>query len=291
MAIYNFDNYENIVVYTPGDPLPIQNNIDRVVKDGTVVWVKVALSFDEQGGGSIDDKTVYFNNTYGTLPTPTRAGYTFNGWFTASSGGTQIYSTTVVTNTLLTQTLYAQWTYAPAVPTISYYSASSNSLSFYITNNSPYTVTIYYEQSDSTPDANSITLAANATSNLLTISGLSAGTTYTVYARSYIGGIYSSSSSFTHATTNITTQSPTINDPYYNVKTSTYCYTVTNNDGSTATIYADFNSNPTTNRGDIASGSATAVIDTGVGFTPFTIYAKAQASGEDVSNVVSYYKS
>lgn len=43
-----------------------------------------------------------------TLPTPTRAGYIFNGWYTAASGGTRIEGTsyTPTSNT----TLYAQWT-------------------------------------------------------------------------------------------------------------------------------------------------------------------------------------
>lgn len=49
------------------------------------------------------------SSTYGTLPTPTRVGYTFNGWYTASSGGTQIVrSSTVCLSSA--QTLYAHWT-------------------------------------------------------------------------------------------------------------------------------------------------------------------------------------
>ena len=40
------------------------------------------------------------------MPTPTRSGYTFTGWFTAKTGGTKVYSTTKVTNNM---TLYAQW--------------------------------------------------------------------------------------------------------------------------------------------------------------------------------------
>ena len=43
------------------------------------------------------------------LPTPTRTGYTFNGWYTAASGGTKKTSTTTV-NITSNQTLYAHWT-------------------------------------------------------------------------------------------------------------------------------------------------------------------------------------
>ena len=42
----------------------------------------------------------------GTLATPTRSGYTFNGWYTAENGGTKITADTVVTRNM---TLYAQW--------------------------------------------------------------------------------------------------------------------------------------------------------------------------------------
>lgn len=48
-------------------------------------------------------------STYGTLPTPTRTGYTFDGWYTAATGGTKVTSSTTVT-TSGNQTLYAHWT-------------------------------------------------------------------------------------------------------------------------------------------------------------------------------------
>ena len=49
-----------------------------------------------------------YASTYGTLPTPTRSGYAFLGWFTASTGGTQITASSTVTITAA-QTLYAHW--------------------------------------------------------------------------------------------------------------------------------------------------------------------------------------
>lgn len=66
------------------------------------------VSFDSKGGNSISSKTVTYNKTYGTLTAPSRTGYTFVGWFTATSGGTQITSSTKVKITAA-QTLYAQW--------------------------------------------------------------------------------------------------------------------------------------------------------------------------------------
>lgn len=51
-----------------------------------------------------------YGSTYGKLPTPTRKGYKFLGWFTKKSGGTQILPTSKVKITKTT-TLYAHWDY------------------------------------------------------------------------------------------------------------------------------------------------------------------------------------
>ena len=63
-------------------------------------------------GGSVSPTSisVTYDKAYGTLPTPTRSGYTFAGWWTAKdSGGKQVYSTTVCKATG-NYTLYARWT-------------------------------------------------------------------------------------------------------------------------------------------------------------------------------------
>lgn len=60
-------------------------------------------------GGTPDDNTVLcytLDATYGTLPTASRSGQYFAGWFTAASGGTHITNTTTVAQNL---TLYAHW--------------------------------------------------------------------------------------------------------------------------------------------------------------------------------------
>ncbi len=68
------------------------------------------VTLNANGGTvSVSTITVYYDSTYGTLPTPTRDNYTFNGWFTAATGGSQITSTTTVKLTGAQQ-LYAQWT-------------------------------------------------------------------------------------------------------------------------------------------------------------------------------------
>lgn len=70
---------------------------------------RVRIVFAPNGGRvNSGSKTVICGKTYGTLPTPTRRGYTFAGWYTAKSGGSRIGSSSVV-RTTRNQTLYARW--------------------------------------------------------------------------------------------------------------------------------------------------------------------------------------
>jgi uncharacterized repeat protein (TIGR02543 family) len=82
-------------------------------------WTAVTytVTFNPNGGGtpSPASKSVTFADTYGALPVdPGRTGYTFAGWFTAPSAGTQITAASAV-STSSDHTLYAQWTAATGV--------------------------------------------------------------------------------------------------------------------------------------------------------------------------------
>ena len=76
-------------------------------------WEKLAtptVYFDATGGSpSFSEKTVTYSYTYDDLPTASRGGYSFSGWFTSSSGGSQVTSSTTV-NTVGNHKLYAHWT-------------------------------------------------------------------------------------------------------------------------------------------------------------------------------------
>lgn len=83
------------------------------------------VAFDANLGvaASPTSKSVSFGSAYGTLATTSRTGFTFNGWFTAASGGALVSTVTIVT-TASNHTLYAQWT---AVPTYAIsYNGNSN---------------------------------------------------------------------------------------------------------------------------------------------------------------------
>lgn len=72
----------------------------------------VEVTFDPNGGTTPESKRImYLDKTYGNngnLPTPTRTGYDFLGWYTAATGGTKITESTVVTISTA-HSIYAQW--------------------------------------------------------------------------------------------------------------------------------------------------------------------------------------
>jgi len=75
----------------------------------------ITVTYNSNGGGipSFSSQTYIPSATFSTLPTTTRAGYTFNGWYTAASGGTQALAATrpsTLFSSAATGTLYAQWT-------------------------------------------------------------------------------------------------------------------------------------------------------------------------------------
>lgn len=85
------------VTYLPGtltiSPIPVVNYV---------------VTFDPNGGSVNVTSATTSNGKLTSLPTATRSGYTFNGWYTAATGGTKVTADTIFTaNT----TIYAQWTY------------------------------------------------------------------------------------------------------------------------------------------------------------------------------------
>ena len=81
---------------------------DSANPDDPDVPVTCIVTFDTNDGSEVPDEVEYeVNETLGTLPTPTRSGYRFNGWYTAASGGRKVTASQKVTGDM---TLYAHWT-------------------------------------------------------------------------------------------------------------------------------------------------------------------------------------
>ena len=64
-------------------------------------------------GGSVSPASATYQGTALALPTPTRTGYKFNGWYTAASGGTKIGDAGATYVPSANITLYAQWEQKP----------------------------------------------------------------------------------------------------------------------------------------------------------------------------------
>ena len=73
------------------------------LEDGTS-----ATDFIPETGGTYTVSRQKYGSNYSLPSNPTRTGYTFNGWYTAVSGGTQITSSTAVKNGKTC--FYAHWT-------------------------------------------------------------------------------------------------------------------------------------------------------------------------------------
>ena len=111
------DGYEFIGWYTASvaGTLVDEETLNEVVGDRTLYarWaLKVStVSFDLNGAtGATPRDAAWTYGTFLTFPSePTRAGYTFDGWFTAEEGGEEITSLTANADGAAETTLYAQW--------------------------------------------------------------------------------------------------------------------------------------------------------------------------------------
>lgn len=107
------EHYSFLGWYTD-EALTTAFSFDTAIKEDITLYAKWKLNeftvtFDANGGSTpVASKEVIYGEGYQELPTPTRTGYTFNGWYTAATGGTKVTADTTVT-AAANHTLYAQW--------------------------------------------------------------------------------------------------------------------------------------------------------------------------------------
>ena len=79
-------------------------------------WVATyTVTYNTHGGTAVASRTVTTGTPIAEPISPTRTGYTFNGWYTAATGGTKVDFPLPITADI---TLHAQWTSnAPTTPT------------------------------------------------------------------------------------------------------------------------------------------------------------------------------
>ena len=140
--------------------------------------------FNANGGTcSTASKTVRYNETYGTLPTPVWPGHSFDGWYTAETGGTQRTESTVVSLTA-NEVLYAHWTVlnnAPNKPTITRSAGSTNYLTLKITGTDPDGNNLKYDVYKGGTKVGTTSTVASGASVTYKVEGLAEYTSYQFY--------------------------------------------------------------------------------------------------------------
>jgi uncharacterized repeat protein (TIGR02543 family) len=128
-----FTEAEGGVEILPTDTVKILQNIKLYPR-----WkpIQYTITFDVQGGSeNFVNKKVAYSTKYGDLPTPTRPGYDFVGWYTRPNDGLIVTKDTVFENYWSDRTLYAHWKGAAHTVTLDPDGGTA-----------PQSVTVYYEE-------------------------------------------------------------------------------------------------------------------------------------------------
>ena len=130
-------------------------------------------------GGATATKNVTYDSTYGTLPQPTRTGYTFKGWFTDETSGTEVEGTDTVSITAA-QTIYAHWAdeTAPTNVTITSTNSVATSQTATLACSDPVGVTSYYWGTSAPTNSSTYTDITSTTSMSVNKTVNNSGTYY-----------------------------------------------------------------------------------------------------------------
>ena len=122
----------NVVRYQTGHKLPNRFNISGNLLPSWELQTYI-LSFNANGGNCSDSsRKVVYGANYGNLPTPTKSDYTFAGWYTTITGGTQVNNTTKMGNENIT--VFAHWN--PAIHTSTLTAQGNGTIQFTTSNGS-----------------------------------------------------------------------------------------------------------------------------------------------------------
>lgn len=159
------------------------------------------VTWDANGGTVSPTSSSVVPGNSVTAPTPTRSGYTFNGWYNSPSGGSLIVNAGNSYTPSSSTTLYAQWTTAPVVPSI-------NSLSISTSDTAQTLITVNWSATNQNTWSLSVSPATGGSGGGSSFSGTSqtskyvgvgtAGTTYTFTLTVTSTTGHTASSSVTH---------------------------------------------------------------------------------------------
>ncbi len=102
-GVGNFDENGNAVFTAPSGATRAVIRVDANGSNNAVTYKNIKVYEQgtvEDGVSFTPSQTVTYDSTYGTLPTPTRTGYDFVGWFDANGNQVKSTDTVKVTDTL-----------------------------------------------------------------------------------------------------------------------------------------------------------------------------------------------
>lgn len=122
---------------------------------------QVTATFSANGCGTPSPSSISkpANTALGTLPTISKTGYTFNGWFTAASGGSQISTSTKMPSSNVTY--YAHCTINKYTVTVTPKVDGTTYTSGGVSNNGNFTFNVYVNDSLASSGANSYSASLN----------------------------------------------------------------------------------------------------------------------------------
>lgn len=158
-------------------------NVKSITINDIKDFVKIAtVSFNANGGKTTNSKlTVLSGEKYGKLPTATKKGYTFKGWYTKKTAGKKVTKDTKA----VTGTLYARWTKVTKPAKAEIKKVTGKKAAAQITLKELKSVkgyTVYYS-TDKTFKKD--VKKTDTTKTSLTLKGLKSGKTYYVKVKAY----------------------------------------------------------------------------------------------------------
>ena len=133
---YNPDGYTSLTSTVSPNP-----TVTIKVNPWTITW-------NPNGGSVTPTSSTYDGATAVTLPTPTRTGYDFDGWYTAENGGTKINDVGTTTKPTGNVTYYAHWTPKTYAITLDANDGESNGSATVTYNSNTVTITSYPTRTD-----------------------------------------------------------------------------------------------------------------------------------------------
>ena len=151
----NNADFENISAPNTNARIYAKWNINSYTLTANANGGTISATSGWTGIGNTSAKELDYNEAYGTLPTVSRTGYTFLGWFTSQTGGTQV---SVSTNMGADDTtIYAQWNINKFTITINVNNSNYGSVDPTVVENVPYGTNIVVNENTLNINSNVVT--------------------------------------------------------------------------------------------------------------------------------------